>query len=56
VFINLLDNAIKYTPPGGSIMVEVGRDEDKARVRSPNTGIGIAAEHQPHVFERFFTE
>jgi signal transduction histidine kinase len=54
VFINLLDNAIKYTPQGGRIIVELGQEGDKAMVRIRDSGIGITSEHQPHVFERFY--
>jgi heavy metal sensor kinase len=54
VFFNLVDNAVKYTPEGGTVEVcakEEGRWV-KAIVR--DTGIGIPAEHLPHVFERFY--
>jgi heavy metal sensor kinase len=54
VFINLLDNAIKYTPKGGKIAIQLQREGDMALVRITDTGIGIAPEHQPHVFERFY--
>jgi heavy metal sensor kinase len=54
VFINLLDNAIKYTPNGGSVTIQLSQEGDKAFVRICDTGIGIAPEHQPHVFERFY--
>src|SRR5262249_31753934 len=54
VFINLLDNAIKYTPAGGRVAVQLEQDGDEAVVRIRDTGGGIAPEHQPHVFERFY--
>jgi heavy metal sensor kinase len=54
VFINLLDNAIKYTPAGGTVRVRVGRRDSAAVVTVADTGIGIPAEHLPHVFDRFY--
>jgi heavy metal sensor kinase len=54
VFINLLDNAIKYTPEGGRVGVRVGRKGGMAVVTVEDTGIGIPAEHLPRVFERFY--
>jgi two-component system heavy metal sensor histidine kinase CusS len=54
VFYNLLDNAIKYTPPGGRVEVVAGREAEAAVVRVRDTGIGIPAEHLPRVFDRFY--
>jgi heavy metal sensor kinase len=54
VFYNLLDNAIKYTPDGGNIDVNVGQDSDRAIVTVQDTGIGIPPEHIPAVFDRFY--
>ena len=54
VFLNLLDNAIKYTPAGGTIRVEVQPMAHDVQVRVWDTGEGIPAEHLPHVFERFY--
>ena len=54
VVVNLLDNAIKYTPPGGSINLNVYAREDKAVIEVADTGIGIPAGALPHIFERFF--
>jgi len=54
VVVNLLDNAIKYTPQGGEVSLAVGASSDKAVLEVADTGIGIPPEEQPHVFERFF--
>jgi heavy metal sensor kinase len=54
VVVNLLDNAIKYTPPGGSIKLDVSAREDKAVIEVADTGIGIPPNALPHIFERFF--
>jgi signal transduction histidine kinase len=51
---NLLDNALKFTPAGGHVRVDVTRDADAYRVRVTDDGAGIARDDQPHVFERFF--
>lgn len=53
VFGNLLNNAAKYTEPGGRISLAVDRDGQHAVVRIRDTGIGIPAESLPHVFELF---
>ncbi len=50
----LIDNAIRYTPAGGSIAVRAGSAEGRATVRVRDTGVGIAPEDQERVFERFF--
>jgi len=54
VFYNLLDNAIKYTPSGGEVSVTRQVDDGNLTVRVTDTGIGIAPEHIPSIFERFF--
>ena len=54
VVVNLLDNAIKYTPPGGSIHLNVHARDRKAILEVVDTGIGIPAVALPHLFERFF--
>jgi len=54
VVVNLLDNAIKYTPPGGSINLNVHSQQGKAVIEVSDTGIGIPAAALPHIFERFF--
>ncbi len=54
VFMNLLTNAIKYTPNAGSIVIGVGREGARANVYIRDSGIGIMPEHLPHVFEPFY--
>lgn len=54
VVVNLLDNAIKYTPSGGSVRVEAGVDGARVRVDVIDTGIGIPAPDIPRIFERFY--
>jgi heavy metal sensor kinase len=52
--INLLDNAIRYTPAGGRVTATLDAEERGVRLRISDTGIGIPPEAVPHVFERFF--
>jgi heavy metal sensor kinase len=52
--INLLDNAIRYTPAGGKVSAAVDFEAQGVRLRISDTGIGIPPEAVPHVFERFF--
>ena len=54
MLLNLLDNAIKYTPAGGCVNVDCHRDGNKYALRVNDTGPGIPAELQPRIFERFF--
>ena len=54
VMTNLCDNAIKYNVPGGSVTVTVGSEGDNAVVTVADTGIGIPADQQSRVFERFY--
>lgn len=51
---NLLDNAIKYTPPGGQVTVTLVACGDGCELRVRDTGVGISPEHLPHVFDRFY--
>jgi two-component system phosphate regulon sensor histidine kinase PhoR len=54
VLLNLLDNAVKYTPENGAVEVEVGRDEEGFVVRVADTGVGIPASDLQRIFERFY--
>jgi two-component system, OmpR family, sensor histidine kinase BaeS len=54
VITNLLTNALKFTPPGGSVLLEAGPDELQARLSVSDTGAGIPPDELPHIFERFF--
>jgi PAS domain S-box-containing protein len=54
VLVNLLQNAIKYSPQGGQIVVTVGREGAEAIVSVSDQGIGVPAEEQQRLFERFF--
>ena len=54
VAANLLDNAIKYTPPGGRVEVSVARDDGHGVLRVRDTGIGIPAAELPRIWERLF--
>ncbi len=54
VFTNLLDNALKHTPPGGEVRVSAQRTADGIEVSVADTGSGIPPEVLPHIFERFY--
>ena len=53
VVLNLVDNAIKYTPAGGSVALSVRSDADQACLIVSDTGIGISADEQQRIFNRF---
>jgi two-component system, OmpR family, phosphate regulon sensor histidine kinase PhoR len=54
VWINLLHNAIKFTPHDGTILVELTSNHDNVLLRIADSGIGIPPEDQIHIFERFY--
>ena len=54
VFANLISNAIKWTPSGGTITIKTWLDERSICFSVADTGQGIEPEHLPHIFERFF--
>jgi signal transduction histidine kinase len=54
VVFNLVDNAVRFTPPGGEITITARQLDGRIQVRVADTGVGIAAEHLPRVFERFY--
>lgn len=51
---NLLENALRYTPAGGTVSIALRREGKVAELTVSDTGIGIPAEHLPHIFERFY--
>jgi len=54
MFLNLLENAVRYTPAEGNVTVSTFRDRETVDVHVADTGVGIAPEHLAHIFERFY--
>jgi histidine kinase len=54
VLMNLVGNALQYTPAGGRVTLSAHREGERIAFRVADTGIGIAAEHLPHIFTRFY--
>ena len=54
LFLNLVDNSLRYTPPGGRVDVRLTLSNAEAVVTVADDGVGIAVEHVPRVFERFY--
>ena len=56
VFVNLLSNAFKFTPEGGSVRIELTEEGGRVFIRVIDTGSGIRPANLPHLFDRFYTE
>jgi signal transduction histidine kinase len=54
VLFNLLDNAVRYTPPGGEVVVTASSTGERCEIRVEDTGPGIPPAHLPFLFERFY--
>ena len=54
LILNLLTNAVKYTPPGGTVRMQLGSANGRVALSVADTGIGIAPGDLPHIFDRFW--
>ncbi len=54
VFVNLVENSLKFTPPGGEIRISADASDEQVQVVFKDTGVGVAPQHLPHIFERFY--
>ncbi|HEX6843696.1 MAG TPA: HAMP domain-containing sensor histidine kinase, partial [Actinomycetota bacterium] len=54
VLYNLVDNAVRYTPPGGRVTIAAHRHNGSVEISVADTGVGIEPEHLPHLFDRFY--
>ena len=54
LILNLVENAVKYTPRGGSVQVRLGQEDGRVTLTVADSGIGIAPGDLPHVFDRFW--
>ena len=54
LFLNLIDNALNYSGANGRVTIRLKMHDNQWQVAVSDSGIGIAAEHLPHVFERFY--
>ena len=54
LFLNLLENSVRYTPQGGEVSITSEVNDHEALLSVSDSGVGISEEHLPHIFERFY--
>ena len=54
LFLNLIENSVRYTPQGGVVSIASEVNDEEALLSVSDSGIGISEEHLPHIFERFY--